>query len=86
MSTTFLQFIYCVHTYVGVYEEQVNYIRIEKLVKLSECCWSLGSMKQHFQEVMLELQQDTDLLQTLLRSMKSLLDACDAANGGPTRY
>jgi hypothetical protein len=47
---------------------------------------SLLDMKEIFKSVIADINNDTTILQTLLRSMRTRLDAVILAEGGPTRY
>ena len=59
--------------------------RVERkmLLKKSD---NLQDMKRIFKRVIDEINDDTTLLQTLLRSMRDRLNAVVANNGGATRY
>ena len=64
----------------AIIKERVERLMIERQTR------SLDDMKQLFRSVIDEINNDTTLLQTLLRSMRRRLDAVVAAQGGPTKY
>ena len=59
--------------------------RVERLMMERETR-DLADMKRHFRRVIRDINNDTTLLQTLLKSMRRRLDAVVEAEGGPTKY
>lgn len=47
---------------------------------------NLNDMKKIFKKVVNDINNDTTLMQTLLKSMQNRLDEVSLADGGPTRY
>ena len=64
----------------AIIKERVERLMMERQTR------SLDDMKQLFRRVIDDINNDTTLLQTLLRSMRRRLDAVVAAQGGPTKY